>query len=130
MSTIGELLLRYSDVNARFTIKNNSLVENGIEAINNSIENILGTTPGERVFRPDFGSYVKSLLFEPLNDDNADLLLVAISNAISKWEPRVEMLKDESYVKADIENGLYDVLIVYKLVDIGVNGEFEASIKP
>ncbi len=35
--------------------------------IREQIEQVLFTDPGERVFRPDFGAGVKSLIFEPNN---------------------------------------------------------------
>jgi phage baseplate assembly protein W len=50
---------------------------------------LLLTSPGERVMLPNFGTPLKTILFEP-----NDAIVIAqatqmISNAISTWEPRV-----------------------------------------
>ncbi len=37
----------------------------GAQHVREQIEQVLFTTPGERVFRPDFGAGVKTLTFEP-----------------------------------------------------------------
>lgn len=40
-------------------------VSNRMNHIREQIEQVLFTNPGERVFRPEFGAGVKSLVFEP-----------------------------------------------------------------
>lgn len=130
MSTIQSELDKYSDVNPRFAIKNGNIVETGIEAINGSIENIFGTSFGERWFLPNFGSRLQSLLFRLINENTADLILNELNDAISKWEPRVRVSLQESYVIPYPDEGMYHVLIVYYIVNIDVRGEFEATISP
>jgi phage baseplate assembly protein W len=130
MSTIQEEIERYSDVNPRFDIKNSNVIETGIEAINGSIENIIGTGFGERWFLPNFGSRLQSLLFRLINQDTANLILNELNEAIQKWEPRVRVSLEESYVIPFPDEGMYQVLIVYKLISIDVRGEFEATISP
>jgi phage baseplate assembly protein W len=130
MSTIQEEIERYSDVNPRFNIKNSSVIETGIEAINGSIENIIGTSFGERWFLPNFGSRLQSLLFRLINQDTANLILNELNDAIKKWEPRIIVSLEESQVIPYPDDGLYQVLIVYKLISIDVRGEFEATISP
>jgi phage baseplate assembly protein W len=130
MSTIQEEIERYSDVNPRFNIKNSNIVESGIEAINGSIENIIGTSFGERWFLPNFGSRLQSLLFRLINQDTANLILNELNDAIKKWEPRIIVSLEESQVIPYPDDGLYQVLIVYKLISIDVRGEFEATISP
>jgi len=63
---------RYSDIDIKM---NQSLgdveIVSGVDAIAQSIKMILGTTPGERLKLPLFGSNLKALLFEPMNDATA-----------------------------------------------------------
>lgn len=42
-------------------------VSQGADHVRQQIEQVLFTTPGERVFRADFGAGVKTLVFEPNN---------------------------------------------------------------
>jgi len=59
------------------------------ESVRTSINNILGTSLGERIFLPEFGSNLKSLLFEPINSHLLNRCSNEIRNAIEKWDDRV-----------------------------------------
>lgn len=60
--------------------------------IQQSILIILGTAQGERVMRPEFGSRLRDLVFAPLNSSTRSLVAKAITEALVKWEPRVDLL--------------------------------------
>jgi phage baseplate assembly protein W len=53
---------------------------------------ILGTARGERVMNPDFGSRLQELVFEPNNTTTQGRIVQYVTEAISKWEPRVDLL--------------------------------------
>jgi phage baseplate assembly protein W len=57
--------------------------------IRQSILTILTTDIGSRLFRPDFGSNLQRLLFDPLTSDLTTRLRSDIYASIGKWEPRV-----------------------------------------
>jgi len=62
-----------------------------IELIKSSIRMILGTHIGERVMNPEFGSRLKEVPFDP-SDTATDILIEQyVVEAISRWEPRVEI---------------------------------------
>ena len=42
--------------------------------------------------RPDFGSRLRELVFAPLNTSTKSLVSKAVTDAIVKWEPRVDVL--------------------------------------
>lgn len=54
-----------------------------------SIDNILGTSPGERVFLPQFAAGVRGLLFEPMNQNILNNYTSNIKTAIETWDNRV-----------------------------------------
>lgn len=56
--------------------------------IKNDILQLLLTVPGERAFRPDFGTDIKSSMFEPIDTISTDAIRDSIVQAISKFEPR------------------------------------------
>ena len=49
------------------------------------IEQVLFTTPGERVNRPNFGSGVLQLVFAPNNDALATATQVTVQAALQQW---------------------------------------------
>jgi len=60
-----------------------------IDAVKGSIDNILRTSPGERVFLPTFALGLKNLLFEPINDRLLNRLSDSIKNSIEIWDDRI-----------------------------------------
>lgn len=49
------------------------------------IEVVLFTAPGERVMRPDFGSGVAQLLFEPNSPELASTVEMLVHGALTQW---------------------------------------------
>ena len=60
--------------------------------VEESIRIILGTRPGERVMRPEFGCRVQELLFEPRSAAVETLIKQYVSQALRRWEPRIEVM--------------------------------------
>jgi phage baseplate assembly protein W len=60
--------------------------------IEQSIRIILGTAPGERVMRPDFGAGLKKLIFEPLSTTTGALAKYNVEKALTQWEPRIDQV--------------------------------------
>lgn len=61
------------------------------EDIRQAIRIILETRRGERVMRPDFGSGLHELVFEPLNTTTAELARHRVEQALVLWEPRIDV---------------------------------------
>jgi len=53
--------------------------------IRDLIEQVLFTTPGERVNRPDFGSGVMQLVFAPNSDELAAATEYLVQGALQQW---------------------------------------------
>ena len=64
----------------------------GEQDIEQSIRIILGTMPGERVMRPEFGCRARELLFATKNAAARSLLSRYVHQALIRWEPRIEVL--------------------------------------
>ena len=73
------------------------------QKIEESIMLILGTAPGERIMRPDFGADLHRLVFEPNNSVTANLAAHYVEKALTMWEPRIEV--SDVNVRNDSENG-------------------------
>jgi phage baseplate assembly protein W len=61
------------------------------EDIEQAILIILGTDPGERVMRPDFGAGLRAFVFEPLNPATMEALRQRVRDALIDWEPRIDV---------------------------------------
>jgi phage baseplate assembly protein W len=61
------------------------------EDIHQAIHIILGTNPGERVMRPDFGAGLNDFVFEPANTTTITLLRNRIERSLTIWEPRIDV---------------------------------------
>lgn len=60
-----------------------------VDAVKTSIHNILGTPRGTRAMLRDFGSDLKSMLFENINDSLISMIENEVKNAITTWDDRI-----------------------------------------
>ena len=72
-------------INLNGGVSSSALEEN----VRQSIFIILGTAPGERIKRPDFGCRIHDLMFAPNNEMTAARAEIFCEEAIYKYEPRV-----------------------------------------
>jgi phage baseplate assembly protein W len=63
------------------------------EDIRQAIRIILGTDRGERLMRPDFGAGLNAFVFEPLNQTTCHLVKTRVQEALTEWEPRIDVVK-------------------------------------
>lgn len=68
--------------------------------IQESIRIILETAKGERVMRPDFGCGIHHFAFEIINASTIGQMKQTISDALEKWEPRIELIN----IKVNVDN--------------------------
>jgi Bacteriophage baseplate protein W len=59
--------------------------------VEQSLHILLMTELGERVMRPDFGTEAPRLVFSPGSTQYLRLLEKTISDAVTNWEPRVDL---------------------------------------
>jgi len=82
------------------------------ENVRQSIFIILGTAPGERVMRPDFGCRIHDLMFAPNNDVTSVRAAYYCEEAIYKYEPRIEEVEVQAKPNA-VEPNRLDLIITY-----------------
>jgi phage baseplate assembly protein W len=59
--------------------------------IEEAIGIILGTSPGERAMRPEFGCRIHELVFAPSNSQTLGLAQRYVQEALAWWEPRIDV---------------------------------------
>lgn len=84
----------------------------GDKAIVRSLRNLLLTKHGEKPFLPDFGSKIKSLLFEPADPFLADSIKDEIERVVKNYEPRVNLKRVDVRIDPD-QNGFYTTLVFF-----------------
>jgi phage baseplate assembly protein W len=68
----------------------------GVNDIEQAIRIVLGTIPGERMMRPEFGCRVHELVFAPDNASTRKLAAYFVEEALKRWEPRIEVKEIEA----------------------------------
>lgn len=83
----------YSDLDLELTKQTDGDVtkDTDIDAIINSLNNIVATMQGSRRMLPEFAQDIWNLLFEPLDSDTARMIGERMLEAIQVWEDRVDV---------------------------------------
>lgn len=102
-------------------------VKNDVQAINQSLRNLINTNFYERPFRPTVGSNIRSILFEPADPITIDDLRQAITDTISNHEPRVEMT--DLFVEDLSERNAYRVMIQYRVLPLDEISNLEIALE-
>lgn len=87
---------------------------NGESDIEQAIHIILGTAPGERVMRPEFGCRAHELIFAPRDATTEGLIIYYVQQALGRWEPRIELNK-VTVVSGSQPDGALIVEIEYRI---------------
>jgi len=97
----------------------------GVAKIAESIEIILGTQYGERLMRPQFGCNLRSLVFAPNDSATANLARYYITEGLTRWEPRIEVL--DVSVANDVSGVQLSIEINYR---VRVTGDVHSLVFP
>ena len=111
----------FKDISMSFQINplNDDLIAlTNATAIARSIRNIVFTSPGEKVFDPNFGSNVSKLLFEIVDDVSALAIRDEIENSIRNHEPRAELI--DVIIEPNYDANEFNATILYRIIGIDV----------
>lgn len=84
-------------------------------AVSRSVRNLLSTNRGERLYQPEIGSDITSLLFEQMTDGMATTISNLIYATLERYEPRAKILRLS--VIPDYDRNLYDVTITFMIIN-------------
>ena len=80
---------------------------------------ILGTAPGERPMRPEFGCGIHNYVFAPADATTAGRLASEVRRSLTRWEPRID-------VKAvDVSVDEYDRSVLYIDIQYVKKGSYD-----
>lgn len=93
------------------------------ELIRQSLVQIVSTSKGERVMRPDFGTNVINYIFDNNDDLLVELIRSDLFSAVGRYEPRV-ILTDVQVVRSD---ETVDVTLLYVVTFTGASDSIGVS---
>ena len=83
-------------------------------AVKQAVLNILLTNKGERVYDSQYGSNVRTYLFEPLDFGTAGSIRDEIVRTLKRYEPRVTI--QECLVEPNFDSNGFDVRLDFKVL--------------
>lgn len=99
-----------------------------VDVINQSIEMILMTLPGERLFNPTFGSDFQLRLFDTIDRDMLEQLIDDTVGAIKRWEDRIIIIEAEVKLSINPDNNSASIYIPYIIKDRKLKAAFNRKI--
>jgi phage baseplate assembly protein W len=82
--------------------------------VEQALQIILGTAPGERPMRPEFGCTVHDLVFDTIDAAMVGRMETAIRAALDRWEPRIEVMQID-FDLGGMAEGRLDITIGYRV---------------
>ena len=117
----------YVDILQNFTKDKNMVNTTDVQAINNSINNLLFIKQGERVGIPQFGVGLERYLFEDVSDFLASIIEELIFDVLRFYETRIDQLSVKC--TPDPDNNLYTIKISYTVLPGNITGDYMTVIK-
>jgi len=99
---------------AKNKVTEDLLVKKEDAAVKQAVLNILLTNKGERVYDAQYGSNVRSYLFEPLDFGTAGSIKDEIVRTLKRYEPRVTI--QECLVEPNFDSNGFDVRLDFKVL--------------
>ena len=97
-------------------IKNTLLRKINVDAVKQSIRNIVLTDRGERLYNPTFGGNIRALLFENKTPQTFISIKEQIKDVLEAHEPRAEII--DIVVADTFDDHTVDVSIVFRVINI------------
>lgn len=119
----------YSDIFTNFNAHPNTgalLIRSDVDAVKRALRNLLLTDKGERPFNPDFGSNIKSILFEPSTDVVRRQLESLIRESIKNFEKRA--IVDNVVVTLGNDEETYVIDVYFRIINSPVINSFNVKL--
>jgi uncharacterized protein len=88
-------------------------VADGEEHVRDLVEQVLFTSPGERVNRPTFGSGLLRLVFDPNREELATATQLLVHGSLQQWLGDLIQVEDTT---VEIADATLTVTVAYRLV--------------
>ncbi|MFD9634234.1 GPW/gp25 family protein [Streptomyces violascens] len=86
----------------------------GAADVEQAIRLVLGTEPGERPMRPEFGCAIRDRVFGSFDAATCGAIAYEVRRSLERWEPRI-VVDDVTVVQATGQQEVLDIQIAYQL---------------
>jgi phage baseplate assembly protein W len=100
---------------------------NSPRLIQDSVLQILLTSPGERLWNPTFGCRIRKVQFDPASPAYTGLIQNLILEALNRWEPRITVKASDITVSFD-EQGNTNINVSYTINNPDFTGSAKGSV--
>lgn len=97
------------------------------DAIKANLINFFLTNKGERYLNPDFGSNLRSLLFENITNDSLEGVKEVIADAVKDYFPRVSPTQIE--VSGDPDTHTVRFYMKYRIIDSNIEDQVTVDVE-
>lgn len=106
----------YSDIDLLFAAKPNGEIyaKKDAAAVKQAIKTLIQTNYFEKPYLPFFGSNIRSLLFELVDNNETGEIIDNIKNAVEVYEPRAIIVDIQASLRPD--NNALDLTIEFQIV--------------
>tara|TARA_X000001316_G_C922465_1_gene37960 strand:- start:13320 stop:13724 length:405 start_codon:yes stop_codon:yes gene_type:complete len=98
-----------------------------VNAINQSIRNLINTNFYERPFKPEMGSNIRAILFEQADVITTLDLKQSITEVITNYEPRVTL--QDVIIQDEPDKNAYNISIIYLINGQNNVAQFDTILK-
>lgn len=119
----------YTDLDLNFTVhpvKKDLLPKQDLDAVKQSVKNLILTNYFERPFQAKLGGNIRALLFEPVDSFTALALKKSIVDVLHEYEPRVDNIVVQISDYAD-ENA-YAVTVGFDIISLNTTAEVDLRL--
>jgi phage baseplate assembly protein W len=109
----------YKDIDISFTRNPNTLdisKKVDVSAVKQALKLLLNTQYYEKPFNPEFGSNIRSLLFDNFSNETSSRLQDEIKTTIDNFEPRVRI--ESILCDPNLDTLEYDIVISFFIIGI------------
>jgi len=93
----------------------------GVQTTMSGLKQLLLTSKGERVMRPEFGTSLRESVFKPMEESDTVNLKKEINHVINKYHPEVDILDLE--VSWDTQNSSSNLNTISIMLNFQLTGE-------
>jgi len=105
-------------------------IDYDINAIKNSLINLLTTSPGEKILDPAFGLDLRYFLFEPFNRFNDGEFTNRIYSYLRSYEPRINIIQINSQGNQDLQSYAFNIIFTIPTLStkmLSLNGSLNSN---
>ena len=84
-----------------------ALTKTSLQQAQHNLKNLLLTYPGERVHQPEFGSRLRELCFEQIDDTLPERIEEEVRRSVSNWLPYINIIEVQTLTSDSDTNSIY-----------------------